>query len=196
MSRGNRTKLRITQAAWKLFHEKGYEETTVDDIVLLSETSKGSFYHYYNSKDELLAALPELFDAKYKEVLDTLDPEMNSYDKLIELSCCIHQIIGEEISIGLLAMLYSSQVVTKGDKHLLDQNRFYYQMIYHLVDEGQRRGQITLEMSVHEISRLYSLCERAIIYDYCISEGAYALGPYTRKVMPLIFGGVKTSQKG
>lgn len=193
-AKGNATKLKIARAAWRLFNEKGYEETSVDDIVLLSGTSKGSFYHYYNSKDELLSALSDLFDGWYRERLETLDPEMNSFDKLIELSCAIHQMIEDEIPIGLLSMLYSSQVVTKGDKHLLDQNRFYYQMLHDLVDEGQRRGQITSEMAVAEIVWLYSLCERAIIYDYCISDGAYSLGKHTRKVMPMIFGGVREGQ--
>lgn len=37
------TKGRIISAAWKLFYEQGYEETTVEDIVFESETSKGSF---------------------------------------------------------------------------------------------------------------------------------------------------------
>ena len=38
------TKGRIVAAAWKLFYEQGYEETTVEDIIFESETSKGSFY--------------------------------------------------------------------------------------------------------------------------------------------------------
>ena len=37
------TKGRIISAAWKLFYEQGYEETTVEDIVFESGTSKGSF---------------------------------------------------------------------------------------------------------------------------------------------------------
>ena len=44
------TKGRIIAAAWKLFYEQGYEETTVEDIVFESETSKGSFYHYFREK--------------------------------------------------------------------------------------------------------------------------------------------------
>ena len=42
---GRNTKARIVSAAWKLFYEQGYEDTTVEDIVFESETSKGSFYH-------------------------------------------------------------------------------------------------------------------------------------------------------
>ena len=194
MARGNNTKAKIARVAWKLFQEKGYDDTTIDEIILQSGTSKGSFYHYYSSKDELLSSLPEIFDAKYEEVIQTLDPEMDSFEKLLYLCYSVHDMIDEEVPVGLLASLYSSQVITKGDKHLLDQNRFYYRMIQQLVDEGQRRGQITTEMPYYEIGRLYVLCERAIIYDYCISNGNYSLGEYTRKIMPMIFGAVRTKK--
>lgn len=192
MARMNKTKAKITKVAWQLFHEKGYSETTIDDIIAASGTSKGSFYHYYSSKDELLSSLSELFDAKYEEVMQTLDPEMNSHEKLLYLCYSVHDMIEKEIPIGLLSSLYSSQVVTKGDKHLQNQDRYYYQIITQIIDEGQKRGQITKDMSVREIQRLYTLSERAIIYDYCISNGSYySLGEYTRKIMPRLFGSVK-----
>lgn len=50
-------KTRIVSAAWQLFYEKGYDQTTVDDIIALSGTSKGSFYYYFSTKDELLETL-------------------------------------------------------------------------------------------------------------------------------------------
>ncbi|MBQ6895761.1 MAG: TetR/AcrR family transcriptional regulator [Oscillospiraceae bacterium] len=191
MARINKTKAKITKVAWQLFHEKGYSETTIDDIIAASGTSKGSFYHYYSSKDELLSSLSELFDAKYEEVIQTLDPEMNSYEKLLYLCYAVHDMIEKEIPIGLLSSLYSSQVVTKGDKHLQNQDRFYYQIITQIIAEGQERGHIARDMTVREIQRLYTLSERAIIYDYCISNGNYSLGEYTRKIMPRLFGSVK-----
>ena len=43
-------KSRIVAAAWELFYEKGYNGTTVDDIIALSGTSKGSFYYYFSTK--------------------------------------------------------------------------------------------------------------------------------------------------
>lgn len=191
MARINKTKSKITKVAWQLFHEKGYSETTIDDIIAASGTSKGSFYHYYSSKDELLSSLSDLFDAKYEEVMQTLDPEMNSYDKLLFLCYSVHDMIEKEIPIGLLSSLYSSQVVTKGDKHLQNQDRYYFQIITQIIDEGQQRGQITKEMSVRDIQRLYTLAERAIIYDYCICNGNYSLGEYTREILPRLFYSVK-----
>ena len=49
-------KKKIVSAAWKLFYEQGYDNTTVDDIVEESGTSKGSFYHYFEGKDALLSS--------------------------------------------------------------------------------------------------------------------------------------------
>ena len=63
------TKGRIIAAAWKLFYEQGYEDTTIEDIVFESETSKGSFYHYFDGKDALLGTLSNVFDEKYESLI-------------------------------------------------------------------------------------------------------------------------------
>ncbi|WP_440896649.1 TetR/AcrR family transcriptional regulator [Amphibacillus sp. Q70] len=48
------TKNKIIAAATKLFSEKGYDETTMQDIMLLSGLSKGAIYHYFKSKQAIL----------------------------------------------------------------------------------------------------------------------------------------------
>ena len=48
------TKSRIVKAAWNLFFKNGYEDTTVEDIIAASKTSKGTFYHYFKGKEALL----------------------------------------------------------------------------------------------------------------------------------------------
>ena len=42
-----KTKKNIVSAAWRLFYEQGYDDTTVDEIIRASGTSKGTFYHYF-----------------------------------------------------------------------------------------------------------------------------------------------------
>jgi len=56
------TKGKIINAAWDLFYEQGYENTTVEEIIDKSGTSKGSFYHYFEGKDALLGSLSYIFD--------------------------------------------------------------------------------------------------------------------------------------
>lgn len=51
----------IMNAAQRLFVEQGAAATTVDQITAAAEVAKGTFYLYFSSKDELLAALGERF---------------------------------------------------------------------------------------------------------------------------------------
>ncbi len=196
MTKPQTTKSKIVDAAWSLFREKGYDETTIEDIISLSGTSKGTFYHYFNGKDALLGSLSDIFDSYYEELVERLDPGMNSVDKLIFLSCEAHKMIGERIQPDLLASLYSSQVVTRGDKHLLNQNRFYHRLVHQLVDEGLRRGEIRPDMSIIDASHYFSMSERAIVYDYCISGASFDLGAYTEKLIPILLEGMRARPAG
>ena len=184
--RGKNTKRKIVTAAWRLFYEQGYGHTTVDEIIELSETSKGSFYHYFEGKDVLLSSLSMLFDEKYEELIPTLTDDMDSFEKLLYLNQELFQLIENSVSLDLLARLYSTQLTTKGEKHLLDHNRIYYKLLRQIVQEGQSRGELRTDLSVNEITKLYALCERALMYDWCICNGDYSLKSYAKTVMPML----------
>jgi len=47
----------ILMVARELFVTKGYEQTTVNDILKIVDIAKGTFYYYFNSKEEVLAAI-------------------------------------------------------------------------------------------------------------------------------------------
>ena len=117
------TKSKIIAAAWKLFYEQGYDDTTIDEIIAESATSKGSFYHYFEGKDALLGSLSFLFDEKYMELEAQLSGFATRYEQLIYLNQELFSMIENSISLDLLARLLSTQLITKGEKHLLDRNR-------------------------------------------------------------------------
>ena len=179
-------KHRIVDAAWKLFYEKGYDDTTVDDIIRLSGTSKGSFYYYFSSKDSLLDTLSTILDEYYQELEKEMDPEMDSFDKLLYLNYKAHSFMEQKIDVALLASMYSSQLTAKGNRNLLDQNRTYYRLSGRIIEEGQKRNQIIREKSIHEIMKYYSLCERALVSDWCLNRGDYSLAEYSREYMPIL----------
>ena len=177
---------KIIAAAWKLFYEQGYENTTVDEIIRASQTSKGSFYHYFNGKDALLSTLAYLFDEKYEELLDQMDSGMGSFEKLIYLNNELFTMIEDSISIDLLARLLSTQLITRGEKSLLDRNRLYYRLLRQIISEGQERGELRSDVSVGEIVKIYALCERSFLYDWCISGGEYSLRSYSQRMLPML----------
>ena len=184
----------IVTAAWKLFYEQGYDETTIDDIIEASNTSKGSFYHYFAGKDDLLSSLSYLFDEKYAQIAEGLDFERNSFEILLELNRELFSMIEDMVSVELMARLYSTQVITHGERNLLDHDRFYYRLLRKIINNGKAKGELSEEMTVSEAVKLYALCERALIYDWCICNGEYSLHDYSGKVLPLLLGRLKKQQ--
>lgn len=187
MSRKNtrNTKGKIISAAWKLFYDQGYDETTIDEIILESGTSKGSFYHYFEGKDALLGTLAYLFDEKYEELEGQLEEQGDCMECLLFLNQELFGMIENSISLELLARLLSTQLVTRGEKHLLDRNRLYYRLLRKIILEGQENGQLRSDRSVNELVKLYAVEERALLYDWCICNGEYSLKSYAASVMPL-----------
>lgn len=61
----NDRKLRVVKIAHKLFIEKGYQATSIQDILDESGISKGTFYNYFSSKNELLV---EIFNSTHKKL--------------------------------------------------------------------------------------------------------------------------------
>ena len=179
------TKGKIINAAWDLFYEQGYEDTTVEEIIEKSGTSKGSFYHYFEGKDGLLGSLSYIFDEEYLKLQEKMPDNMSSIDKLLYLNQELFAIIEERIDIELLTRLYSTQLTTKGEKHLLDNKRIYYKLLRKIVADGQKRGEISPEFTANEIVKLYAISERALIYDWCLCGGEYSLVSYAKKVMPM-----------
>ena len=62
-------KAMIRKAAYRCFRDRGYHETTVDDVCRFANISKGSFYWHYPSKQE---AFLDILDSWSQEVTDEL----------------------------------------------------------------------------------------------------------------------------
>ena len=186
----NDTKSRIVSAAWKLFYQYGYANTTIDEIAELSQTSKGTFYHYFTSKDDLLSSLSYLFDNKYEELINVMDPKLGPIEKLIFMNQELFLMLENTVSVSLLSQLFGSQLTTKGEKHLLDPDRTYFKLLRQIAVEGKEKGIFRDDLSVNDITKAYAVYERAIMYDWCLSNGNYSICQYSQKMMPLFLAGL------
>lgn len=182
---GRNTKGRIVSAAWKLFYEQGYDNTTVEDIIFESETSKGSFYHYFEGKDALLGSLSMIFDEKYEALRQEMDPDMHAVDKLIYMNHELFTMIDNTVSVELLARLFSTQLTTKGEKHLLSRDRTYFKLLHQVVRQGLERHELRGDLTANEIINDYAMFERGLMYDWCLSDGDYALARHADRLMPM-----------
>jgi AcrR family transcriptional regulator len=58
---GENTRSRLTTAATRLFTEKGYESTSVADILKVAGANSGSLYHFFPTKQDLLLEVLRLY---------------------------------------------------------------------------------------------------------------------------------------
>ena len=75
MARGDSTQKKLLKAAINLFHEFGYNGTSVRDIVSAAKVPKGSFYNYFKSKEALAIAASDIF---YPYALGFMEQENTS----------------------------------------------------------------------------------------------------------------------
>ena len=48
-------------------------------------------------------------------------------------------------------------------------------------------------MSVNDMVKTYALCERALMYDWCLCNGEYSLSEYSQKMLPLFLAGYRAA---
>ena len=178
------TKSRIVKAAWNLFYKNGYDQTTVEEIIAASKTSKGTFYHYFKGKESLLNSLSYLFDEKYEELAGVINPDLSSYDKLLFLNHELFYMIETSVDINLLAYLYSSQLTTKDKKSLSDHKRFYFKWITEILQDALDKGEFANTSTAEELMNIYAMYERALLYDWALSKGKISLTAYSDKLLP------------
>src|SRR5881296_2447868 len=63
---------RLFRAALQLFAQKGFLETTVEDITEAADVGKGTFFNYFPSKDHILLAFSDMQLAKLEQSINGL----------------------------------------------------------------------------------------------------------------------------
>jgi AcrR family transcriptional regulator len=109
----------IWSAAKKIFIKKGYQNTTMEDIILETDLSKGGVYHYYSSKREIIIDMMKqgnLSYMKYNPYLQNLDSTTKLEDKIEIL---IDAVLDKSLSVSddkkiytmfALEMIYDDEI--------------------------------------------------------------------------------------
>lgn len=105
------TKRKLVDAGVKLMRLRGYNATSVDDICAAAGVTKGGFFHYFKSKDEIAKAAVERFhdgkamdfqDAPFRKLADPLDRVFGRLD-FVEESVGGDKSLTKGCLIGMLA---------------------------------------------------------------------------------------------
>ena len=79
-----KTRAAIITAASKLFHDRGYEETSIQHIAELADTGVGTLYGYFGSKDDILR---EVLQTERDEALERYFASIDESTPYMERAC-------------------------------------------------------------------------------------------------------------
>ncbi len=84
MKKGEKRKGELLQIAYRLFLSQGYENTSVDEIIEAAGIAKGTYYYYFQSKEQMLeAVIGMMIEAETEVARQVLASEMPVPQKIV-----------------------------------------------------------------------------------------------------------------
>jgi AcrR family transcriptional regulator len=131
------TKRKIFVAALELFHEKGFEHTTVDEITERADVAKGTFFNYFPHKQSVLAYLSEEWLERVEA--QAAQPHRLATDRITGLFMAVASAYGENRTLAhLVVHAGMQQMVCPEDVE--SRNRLA-SLVRDAVREGQGSGE-------------------------------------------------------
>ncbi|MBN2168477.1 MAG: TetR/AcrR family transcriptional regulator [Actinobacteria bacterium] len=155
-------KREFLDVATGLFVKKGYERTTVQEIIDIVGVSKGAFYHYFSSKEDLMDALFEdmvtahLVDDE-KEIID--NPGVSADKKMADFLAMVWRWKSRNIDMNLifLPILYNEANVHLRNRLLATNRELFLPMLSKLVKQGNDEGVFDVENPVEAVDIIFRL---------------------------------------
>ncbi|WP_264537042.1 TetR/AcrR family transcriptional regulator [Flavobacterium sp. N1736] len=95
MSKAANTRLTILHKAFELIYSKGYQTTSIDEIIATTQVTKGAFYYHFETKDEMgVAIIEEILKATMMESF--ISPIENSENPLEDIYDMISYLLLED----------------------------------------------------------------------------------------------------
>jgi AcrR family transcriptional regulator len=133
-------KAELLEAAKRLFREKGYDETSVSDIVKAVGVSQGTFYWYFDSKEDLLGAVADDFSVEYYDSLEAIatSADLDAAEKLERFFDAMENVL--RASGQLLADFHTSRFQRFHDKMARRMGARVFSLAGAIVKEGVEEG--------------------------------------------------------
>ena len=166
----NKTKRKIFETSMKLFAEKGYDATSIEEITATVGVAKGTLYYHFSSKEEIFNFLVEEGMKLLQNSIDIKTAKFSNYiDKIKAIVLIQIKIVAryEDLITILLSQFWGNeQRHQKCQKHILE----YVNKIENIVEEGIKAGEIKQGNPQAIASEIYGLICSSLVYKISRKE--------------------------
>src|SRR6266403_1203397 len=146
---------RLFRASLDLFAQKGFAETTVEDITESADVGKGTFFNYFPSKDHILLAFGEMQLSKLESAIEL---SRSSGEPMPEFLRSLGVRMTQEPTRNpaiVRALLQAYLSTTPVRAAMMDLQRRVHALHTQMIQLGQERGEIRDDLPADEIAYVF-----------------------------------------
>jgi AcrR family transcriptional regulator len=146
---------RLFNASLNLFAQKGFAETTVEDITEAADVGKGTFFNYFPSKDHILLAFGEM---QLRKLEAAIELARNTGEPMPEFLRSLGVRMTQEPTRNpaiIRALLQAYLSTTPVRAAMMDLQRRVHDLHTQMIQLGQDRGEIRNDLPATEIAQVF-----------------------------------------
>lgn len=158
MKKSQETRLHILQTAFQLIYGKGYQTTSVDEIIAQTKVTKGAFYYHFKTKDEMgLAILNELLRPTFTDHF--ISPLENSENALESIYDLLYKILMEDsfmtVENGCPASNFTQEMApwnAEFTQTLNELSKDWELAMIQAIEKSKEKGLVRAEVDTREVA--------------------------------------------
>lgn len=146
---------KLFRAALRLFAEKGFAETTVEDITNAADVGKGTFFNYFPSKDHILIAFSEMQLSKLQTTVESFRTStalMTEFFREMSVRMTAEPGRAPDVVRAILQANLSSSSVRLV---MQETHQRAHSLLTQLVQVGQERGEFRRDLPASELAQVF-----------------------------------------
>jgi AcrR family transcriptional regulator len=187
------TKKLLQQTAIQLFQKQGYSKTTVSEITAKAGVAKGTFFNYFESKEDVLHTIRERQVAYMEKEAEKVFKEDGAIKKslcrLWENIAVYYEEAGRPLIRSLFYILITDDSFQR--KELLQSKKFKEQLIL-FFQEGRRKNEFTEDFCFEEMALTILHHFTGVLFYWCTTADTPPLSELVHQSLPLLFKGIST----
>ena len=158
MKKAEATRLMILQKAFELIYVKGYQTTSIDDIIATTKVTKGAFYYHFKTKDEMgLAIINEILKPtltnSFIETLQTEESPLEAIYNLMDNLLMKNEFL--KVEYGCPASNFTQEMTpwnSEFNKALNELTQEWTKAITTTIERGKKNGTIRKDVNAKQVT--------------------------------------------
>jgi len=183
------TRTRIFRAAIRLFRDRGFESTTVDEITERADVAKGTFFNYFPRKESVLAYLSEMrLDEAMESASAILDSKQSAREKLLELMTTAVEVYETDRELSRFVMVNLLQRAFGPEEEV---GQRWQKLVVQFIAHGQATGELRRDLDPERAALVLRSVSLSTVFMWAACpEATFRLPDEVRDRLSLVLDGI------